>query len=81
MNLIQLPWLELAIAVALFGAMAVSRVRDPDRAYRWGLALTGTSFACTVLAWLAFIQGTPVALTARFSLQQYPLRPTISSPH
>ena len=71
MNLIQLPWLELAIAVALFGALAVSRVRDPYRAYTWGLVLTGTSFACTLLAWLAFFQGTPPELTARYSLQQY----------
>ena len=41
MNLLHLPWLELAIAVALVGSPCVSRLRDPDRAYRWGLAFTG----------------------------------------
>ena len=49
----------------IFGAMAVNRVRDPYQAYQWGLALTGTSFACTVLAWLAFFQGTPPELSLR----------------
>ena len=43
--------------VALVGSPVVSLLRDPDRAYRWGLAFTGASFACAFLAWLAFYLG------------------------
>ena len=57
MNVLEIPWLELAILVALVGSPLVSRLRDPDRAYRWGLAFTGLSFACSVLAWLSFSTG------------------------
>ena len=42
MNPLQLPWLELAIGVALFGSALISRLRQPVRAYRWGVAFTGT---------------------------------------
>src|SRR5262249_44992392 len=43
-----------AIGVALGGALLVSRLRDPLRAWRWGLAFSGAAFACTVVAWLGF---------------------------
>jgi NADH-quinone oxidoreductase subunit M len=69
MNLLHLPWLELAIAVALIGFPSVSLLRDPDRAYRWGLAFTGLSFACSVLAWLAFHLGVPPELGESWSVQ------------
>jgi NADH-quinone oxidoreductase subunit M len=56
MNVIPLPlpWLELAIAVALLGALCVSPMRDPLRAWRWGLAFTAATLACTVLACLGY---------------------------
>ena len=41
MNLLHLPWLELAIAIPLVGSPFVSRLRDPDRACRWGLVVHG----------------------------------------
>lgn len=57
MNPLQLPWLEASIAAALVGAPFVSRLRNPDRAYRWGVAFIGVSFVCAFFAWLAFSAG------------------------
>jgi NADH-quinone oxidoreductase subunit M len=59
MSILQLPWLEGAVAVALLGALTVSQVRAPLRAARLALAFTGSAFACAVLAWLSFYLGTP----------------------
>ena len=67
MNLLHLPLLELAIAITLLGSPCVSGVRNPERAYRWGVAIIGASFGCTVLAWLAFYVGVPPESLARFS--------------
>ncbi len=53
------PWLESAILLAVFGALFVSRVRDPQRAARVGTAFTGLTLLCTILAWAAFALGTP----------------------
>ncbi len=69
MNILYLPWVEFAIAVALIGSPVISRLKDPYRAYRWGLMFTGTSFVCSVLAWLAFYAGMPAELTSRWSVQ------------
>jgi NADH-quinone oxidoreductase subunit M len=69
MNLLHLPWLELAIVISLVGSPSVSGLRDPNRAYRWGLAFTGLSFACALLAWLVFHLGIPAELTRRWSVQ------------
>src|SRR5579872_6499012 len=69
MNLLQLPWLELAIGTAMSGSAFVSRLRDPNRAYRWGLAFMGTSFICTLSAWLAFYIGIPNDDIAHHSFQ------------
>jgi NADH-quinone oxidoreductase subunit M len=71
MNLLSFPWLELAIAVALVGAPSVSRIRDPFRAYGFGLAFTGTSFGCAFLAWLAFYVGTPFEPFRWWSVQRF----------
>jgi NADH-quinone oxidoreductase subunit M len=49
----EVPWLEVSVAVALIGSAAVSGVRRPARAFRWGLVFAGATLACTVLAWLA----------------------------
>jgi NADH-quinone oxidoreductase subunit M len=56
MNVIPLPlpWLELAIVIALAGALGVSLLREPMRAWRWGLAFTSAAFASTLMACLAF---------------------------
>lgn len=67
MNFLQLPWLEIAILAAILGSSIVSRFRDPNRAFRWGLACTGFPFFCTVMAWLAFDSGT----LPRSGLQSY----------
>ena len=69
MNLLNLPWLELAIALALVGSPAVSRLRDPHRASRWGVTLTGLSFGCAFLAWLSFYVGTPLEPMLKWSIQ------------
>jgi NADH-quinone oxidoreductase subunit M len=63
------PWLELAIAVALVGSPSVSLLRDPDRAYRWSLGFTGASFCCAFMAWLAYYVGTPGEPAQRWSVQ------------
>ena len=38
MTLAQIPWLELAIGTVIAGSASPSRIRQPNRAYRWGLA-------------------------------------------
>ncbi len=94
MNLLHLPWLELAIAITLIGPPCVSRLRNPDRVYRWSVALIGATFGCTVLAWLAFYVDVPPESLARWSIQpalfgrqifgldelNAPLLPTVASP-
>src|SRR5690349_7308837 len=69
MNALHAPWLELAIVCALIGWLIVARIREPNRAFRWGLAVTGCSFVCTLLAWLAFYLGVSADELARYSLQ------------
>jgi NADH-quinone oxidoreductase subunit M len=69
MNPIQLPWLEVAIAAALVGSVLVSRMRQPSRAYQWGVVFTGTSFICSLLAWLSFYQGGSAARSPSTSIQ------------
>jgi NADH-quinone oxidoreductase subunit M len=69
MNLLYLPWLELAIAVSLVGALSVGLMQDPYRAARWGVAFTATAFACTFLAWLSFYLGVTPALLETWSPQ------------
>ncbi|OWK37669.1 proton-conducting transporter membrane subunit [Fimbriiglobus ruber] len=71
MNVFQIPWLELAIAGSLVGALGVSRVRDPLAAARWGYAFTGAVFACTFLAWLGFYLGTPREVVEQWSAQPH----------
>jgi NADH-quinone oxidoreductase subunit M len=54
MTLLSLPWLEIAVLTAVAGALCISPLRDPLRAWRWGLAFTGAALACTLLACLGF---------------------------
>lgn len=52
-------YLELAIAVALVGALAVSLFRDPIRVWRWGLGFTAAAFALASAAFASFYWGSP----------------------
>jgi NADH-quinone oxidoreductase subunit M len=69
MNVMHLPWLEIAIAIPLFGSPCLSRLRNPDRLYRWSVALFGATLACSVLAWLAFYVEVPARSLAGYSIQ------------
>jgi NADH-quinone oxidoreductase subunit M len=69
MNPFHLPWLELSIGIALIGSAFVSRLKDPNRAYHWGVGFTGVSFACGVMAWLAFSMGATPEELRRWSVQ------------
>src|SRR5437763_9949949 len=69
MNLEELPWLELSIGASLLGALIVSQMRNPNRAYRWGLAFSAGALTCSVLAWLSFYLGAPQAVVEGWSVQ------------
>jgi NADH-quinone oxidoreductase subunit M len=69
MNLLHQPWLELAVAITVLGSFGVSRVRHPERVYRWSVAFIGATFGCTVLAWFAFYVEVPAESLARRSFQ------------
>jgi NADH-quinone oxidoreductase subunit M len=71
MNPLSLPWLEMSIAVTLLGSVWVSRLREPMRAFRWGLAFTGAAFVGTVLAWLGFYLRIPVGPSLALSPQYH----------
>jgi NADH-quinone oxidoreductase subunit M len=58
-DLWTVPWLEIAIALPVLGAVWVSRFRDPVRAFVRGLGFSGATFACAALACLAFYAGAP----------------------
>ncbi len=57
MNPFSPPWLELAVLVPLLGAACVGWMRQPLVAFRWGLAFTGTSLACALVACLGYFAG------------------------
>ncbi len=71
MNPLSLPWLEMSIAVSLLGSLWVSRLREPIRAYRWGLTFTGTTFVCTLLACLGFYLRIPNEASLAWSPQYH----------
>jgi NADH-quinone oxidoreductase subunit M len=77
MNPLSLPWLELAIALCAIGALWVSQLRDPDRAYQFTIAFTGLALVCTVLAWLGFYLQAPSGsrsdLSPQFALLGRPI--------
>lgn len=51
---LHLPWLELAIATPLVGALLVCRLRDPELAWRRSLIATGMTLCFAVGAWQDF---------------------------
>jgi len=69
MRFLSLPWLEWSIVIALVGSLWVSRLRESNRAARWGIAFTGAAFACTFFAWLAFYTGVPTDAASPLGLQ------------
>jgi NADH-quinone oxidoreductase subunit M len=69
MNALMVPWLELAIVVTLIGSAFVSRIRAPAEAYRWGVAFTGASFACSLLACLSIYLGGADGTPSAYSVQ------------
>jgi NADH-quinone oxidoreductase subunit M len=69
MNPLHLPWLELAIAVAAVGSVFTGWLRQPARAYRWGVAFIGSAFACSLFASLSFYAAGPAAPAVRYSVQ------------
>ena len=94
MNVLSLPWLELAVAVAVLGALRVSLLRHPPTAAWWCVAFAAAAFGCAFLAWLGFYLGFPADpqnvgllpyLTGRHVLEldelSAPLFPTIALLH
>ena len=54
MNELHFPFIELAVVIPLVGSALVARVRDPQRALRCSVALTGLTFLAAVAAWLDY---------------------------
>ncbi len=69
MNLLYLPWLELALATTMIGSLFVSRIRDPNWAAIWAWTFTGAVFIATFLAWLAYYLSVPLEELERWSPQ------------
>jgi NADH-quinone oxidoreductase subunit M len=69
MNSLHIPWIEVSIVITLLGAVGSSLIREPVRAFRWGLTFTGLAFVCTFLAWLSFYLGTPSEAIEPWSIQ------------
>lgn len=57
MTFADIPWLEITIAIPLFGGIGVSFVHEKLRASRWCLGLTGIAFALAVIVWLGVESG------------------------
>src|SRR5258708_7900440 len=71
MTIFQLPWLELAIALALVGALVGVLRWTPGRAARACLLFHALGFACTFLAWLGFRLHGIKAADPDYSLQAH----------
>jgi NADH-quinone oxidoreductase subunit M len=73
MNVVPLPvlWVELAIIVAIIGAICGSQVREPISAWRWGLFFTGAALGCAVLGCTGFYLCRAADITDTWSLQQH----------
>lgn len=59
MMLFQLPWLDAAIAIPLAAAIAATRARSVEAAYRWSKAATAIALAAALLAGIGFEAGVP----------------------
>ncbi|MCC6494113.1 MAG: oxidoreductase [Pirellulales bacterium] len=65
---LHLPWLQIAIAAPLLGALWVARLRDPEVAQRQAMFFSGLALACAVGAWLDFSALDQFAAHDRWSL-------------
>lgn len=54
MSELHFPWIEVAILIPLIGAILVGRLRDPDVARKWSVAISGLALFCAVGEWLDF---------------------------
>lgn len=54
MNLLHLPWVELAIVVPICSAIWVATARDPDVARRRSLIACGIALACVLVGWFDY---------------------------
>ena len=54
MSELHFPWIEVAILIPLIGAAWVSRLRDPDLARKWSVAISGLALCCALGEWLDF---------------------------
>src|SRR5262249_18592079 len=70
MTIWELPWVELAVGVPLAGALWVSAIRDPSRAFRWGLLFTGAALGCALLAWIGY-RVAPAEMESAWSVQPH----------
>ena len=52
MSELHFPWIEVAILIPLIGAILVGRLRDPDVARKWSVAISGLALFCAVGEWL-----------------------------
>jgi NADH-quinone oxidoreductase subunit M len=71
MNVLVFPWLELTIIVAAAGSVCTGLLREPPRAYRYGVAFIAASLGCSLLAWLSFYVEGPAAAPPASSLQPF----------
>jgi NADH-quinone oxidoreductase subunit M len=68
MSIWDVPWIEVAIGVPLIGAVCVDCVRGQNRTFGWGLVFTGSTLACTILAWIGYMIA-PVESAMAWSIQ------------
>lgn len=54
MNTLHWPWLEVIVLLPLLGAIWVRRYRDPDRARRDSLVISGATLLAALAAWIDF---------------------------
>ena len=78
MTILEVPWLDASIAMAMIGSLWISHVRDPFHAAGWAWSSPAAVFVSTFLAWLGFYVGvdairsaapafSPISSAARFS--------------
>jgi len=68
MNVFLVPWLELAILIPLFGAVAVRFVREVDTAYPLTLGCAVASLSAALAAWV----GHSIGMTPAWQPQAWP---------
>ena len=79
MTFAEIPWLELTIAIPLFGGIGVSFMRDRLSASRWCLGLTGVAFVFAVIVWLGVEAGfAPTGSLSRDLLSRALGRPVLA---